>query len=173
MAEEVSSMLSGVTFSCWIFFCFHVVKPVMPILPLLSVCSWETLLDKNMSGQKRNWMRSLMIFILLTTNQFQHLSFNSLLRNKFRISNVFFSFIFNQVTKIMSISAEKIVSIYCKHEGNIHIKTEHKFVFWVHRTTNAAFCFAQISIATWGVHTLLFCTPLSAIHVLSKKGLGY
>ena len=36
MAEVVSSMFSGVTFCCWIFV-FHVVKPVMPILPFLSI----------------------------------------------------------------------------------------------------------------------------------------
>ena len=48
-------MLTGVTFCCWIF-CFHLVKPLMPILPLLL-----TLLVKNSTWSdlrpaiKRSW----------------------------------------------------------------------------------------------------------------------
>ena len=44
MAEVCSSMLTGVIFYCWIFFCFHVAKPMVPILPLLPiVCVSEEL----------------------------------------------------------------------------------------------------------------------------------
>ena len=42
VAEVLGSMLTGVTFYCWIF-CFHIdlVKPVMPILPFLANL-WKT-----------------------------------------------------------------------------------------------------------------------------------
>ena len=35
VAEILGSMITGVTFYCWIF-CFHAVKPVMPTLLILA-----------------------------------------------------------------------------------------------------------------------------------------
>ena len=37
MAEVQGSILIVVTFCCWIF-CFQVVKPPMPLLPIICVC---------------------------------------------------------------------------------------------------------------------------------------
>ena len=38
ISQIQSSMLTVLIFCCCIFFCFHVVKHVMPILPILCVC---------------------------------------------------------------------------------------------------------------------------------------
>ena len=37
VAELPGSMLTGVTFYCRIFFCFHVVKPLMPFIEVLPI----------------------------------------------------------------------------------------------------------------------------------------